>query len=452
MADNNIINIQTLLMNNNLLGKNFVTGMENPQTTEAIKELQAFLKVPVTGLYDPTTQDALNKVTKKDPEAIFKNFNKKKASIKQDFFKNKENVLPIQNTLIKYNIISEKDRTGIYDQKTYEAIKVLQKLLGLRATGFYDEALRIEINKKDKEIPNLIYKQYSDWGSAPQQLDVTALPANNSFLIFDGFHLSWISNGKIIKKWMALSGHQIGYKTVGKNKYEYFVPKEDYEKQKKQLGPLPVGRYGLGQIQSLKYKKTEYSVFDFLKYINRKLFYTEAEYHSVIDFKTAQKNILTRMAWGRFRIPILGTKFGRSRFYIHGGALVGSSGCIDLGDQGMENFAQTLTKTYGTKKHSLFLLVFYGLKVEEILKDNQLFSMLLNADTDAESDELIKMTNNFINKNKPEAPKETKKPTDMTHAERVAAHKSMGPIDKLKDEYGFLGQEISKRFKKLAGN
>ncbi|MDH5731359.1 MAG: DUF2778 domain-containing protein [Gammaproteobacteria bacterium] len=39
--------------------------------------------------------------------------------------------------------------------------------------------------------------------------------------------------------------------------------------------------------------------------------------------------------WGDFRIPIKsigsGNRFGRSGFYIHGGSISGSAGCIDIG-------------------------------------------------------------------------------------------------------------------------
>ena len=67
-------------------------------------------------------------------------------------------------------------------------------------------------------------------------------------------------------------------------------------------------------------------------------------------------------AWGNYRItihPFVTTEtYGRGGFFIHGGSVPGSIGCIDLTSK-MNEFAQNLTRESGLRRCQLHLHVSY---------------------------------------------------------------------------------------------
>ncbi len=446
--------LQNWLSTQHLIGTKFITGNPNDETTAAIKKIQKLLKLPETGNYDDNTSKLINQALKKDPEFFTKNLVLKQQSNTQlpANLKNTETVKSIQNYLINKRILSPKDLTGIYDRKTYEAVKILQNIIKVAPTGYWDDNTKKELELNSKTIDKSITNQYSNWNSSLQKLDVKALPKDNVILIFDGKFLCWTSNGDVIKKWNAVSGSKVNF---DEKTNSYSSKLEDFEnKIKGKLGPIPVGKYTLGALQQMKFARSQYSLFDLLKYQNKGLFYNEQESHQVIDFKTAQKNQLTRIAWGQFRIPIIGSRYGRDRFYVHGGALAGSSGCIDLGDDGMENFTQTLTKTFGQKKQNMLLkfplLVFYGINAEELIKNSSLLNKVYNATTDELSDELIKLGVQYSANNrkniKPAIKKQIKAPEPVKNEKSFAQD--------IGDEWKYAGRKASQgfdRLKKMAG-
>jgi peptidoglycan hydrolase-like protein with peptidoglycan-binding domain len=183
----------------------------------------------------------------------------------------------------------------------------------------------------------------------------------NASLIFNGEELQWVVDGKTVKSWKAISG--LTWKNTpisdwGKLLNRYITSPEQWSKDAN-AGPIPPGNYEIGQIETRNGDKTEIgsleALWDILtgKTSNvsdaNKRFQADSEY--------------SKIGWGNFRAPITskaGTDtHGRGSFYVHGGSLAGSHGCIDLTDQ-MPDFA----KFYGTwlastKKKSIGLLVNY---------------------------------------------------------------------------------------------
>lgn len=68
-------------------------------------------------------------------------------------------------------------------------------------------------------------------------------------------------------------------------------------------------------------------------------------------------------AWGNYRItihPFITTEtFGRGGFFIHGGSIRGSSGCIDLTSK-MDLFANDLVREAGSRECQIHLVVDYS--------------------------------------------------------------------------------------------
>lgn len=116
------------------------------------------------------------------------------------------------------------------------------------------------------------------------------------------------------------------------------MDREDAMKIKEQ-GPIPIGEYKINKLQ----KRTNGSSRELnSKPIPEliKLFNNNKEALKGHDFNSGTLHDL--LAWGDYRYPIQpleGTNtFGRGSFYVHGGGLPGSIGCIDL-TTSMEDFS-----------------------------------------------------------------------------------------------------------------
>jgi hypothetical protein len=193
-------------------------------------------------------------------------------------------------------------------------------------------------------------------------------PKSSSYLLFDGKTLKLIINGNVTAtynawsgrtKWNASTPNQKLLVTKMTNKIDFMKIKD--------AGPIPEGNYYLGSIQkrtngdSLKLAGTK----DWYELV--KIYFDElikiGDRHQ-FNTGTAQDMI----AWGNYRMSIIpkgGTEtFGRGSFYLHGGGLGGSIGCIDLVDR-IDDFVSTyknfLSKT-GDK--TIDLIVDYSGKIK----------------------------------------------------------------------------------------
>jgi len=127
-------------------------------------------------------------------------------------------------------------------------------------------------------------------------LESVAICCNEKdYLFFDGKYLQLKTiNGKIKLKWHAVSG------LLGSTKNDQNKP---------DIGPIPEGIY-------------------------------EAQFRNTLDIESHQnlwdelKWLIKSPSWGTIVTPLMPDKstntFGRSNFYIHGGWVAGSKGCIDL--------------------------------------------------------------------------------------------------------------------------
>jgi len=154
------------------------------------------------------------------------------------------------------------------------------------------------------------------------------------YLLFDGKTLSFILNGRIVAQWKAFSGRtKWNAKSAYQRKLVASLDKIEFMKVKEQ-GPIPQGAYTISSIQ----KRTAGG--DAIQYCGGKNWVElGTEYYDsfkklgdVHNFNSG--TIQDLMAWGNYRMPITakaGTNtYGRGSFYVHGGCIAGSIGCIDL--------------------------------------------------------------------------------------------------------------------------
>lgn len=179
-------------------------------------------------------------------------------------------------------------------------------------------------------------------------------------LLFDGDKLYWIANGKTIKSWDAVSG--LTWKNTPPKDWaemtkKYTTNRESWAKDKN-AGPLPEGTYSVGPLESRSGGQEEIGALEAFWY---KLTGQVSDNDS--DRQFCKNTILSRISWGNYRAPITPTggqkMYGRGSFYLHGGSLRGSHGCIDLTDD-IEDFAKFFgVWTSTTKKKKIPLTVKY---------------------------------------------------------------------------------------------
>jgi len=151
-----------------------------------------------------------------------------------------------------------------------------------------------------------------------------------TYLVFNGKQL-YMTNGKTpLKGWSAIAGvtpWNTG-KLINRNTKEYQTNKLE--------GPPPEGNYMAGAIQT-RDQKTDPGVFEVIK---TGFAFTQGK---KLDDNWGSQTNASSIAWGNHRISIQPTQgtntFGRGGFYIHGGNIPGSHGCIDLTDQ-MDDFTK----------------------------------------------------------------------------------------------------------------
>lgn len=176
------------------------------------------------------------------------------------------------------------------------------------------------------------------------------------YLLFNGSKLNWIENGKVIKSWNAVSG-RTKFNTFGDKNSEALVKKyggknTEFMKIKEQ-GPIPNGDYTVSQIQ----KRTNGDATSFIKGKTDKELYNIMMNDKGHNWNTGTKSDL--VAWGDYRLPITKSgeteTFGRGSFYIHGGGIPGSIGCIDLLNE-MNDFVKFFETWKNTSKNKVMNL------------------------------------------------------------------------------------------------
>ena len=145
------------------------------------------------------------------------------------------------------------------------------------------------------------------------------------YATFDGKKLTVYQDGKPIVSWDAVSGRP-GYQTPE-------------HQDKKDTGPIPAGIYVARQSELQFYKDISWG----------------DRQRSAIGFGTWRGGT---DSWGNSRVWLDASKdtntYGRSGFSIHGGAIPGSAGCIDL-TSSMDDF----TKWFENNGHDLIINVKY---------------------------------------------------------------------------------------------
>jgi hypothetical protein len=206
---------------------------------------------------------------------------------------------------------------------------------------------------------------------AKQNVGTTNVLNPNASLSFNGDTLTWMTNGTPIKQWNAISGLTVLNAKPNQwgNMVKRITTQPEVWSKDKNMGPTPPGNYVLGSLESRKGGKATISKF-------------KATWLAIKDGSSGKWNdstqdfnadtIYSQISWGNFRSPVIAAKgtntFGRGGFYLHGGTIPGSHGCIDLTDN-MDDFAKFYgTWLAGTKKNSIALTVDYGAK-NEIVKD-----------------------------------------------------------------------------------
>jgi hypothetical protein len=179
-------------------------------------------------------------------------------------------------------------------------------------------------------------------------------------LFFDGDKLNWVTNGKIVKSWSAVSG--LTWKNTppsdwGQMLKRYTTSPQEWSKDK-DAGPLPEGTYVVGPLETRTGGQEEIGALEaFWDKITGKVADNDA------DRAFSKNTVLSRISWGNYRAFIKPTgnqdMYGRGSFYVHGGSLRGSHGCIDLTDD-MSDFAKFFgIWTAATKKRTIPLGVKY---------------------------------------------------------------------------------------------
>lgn len=184
---------------------------------------------------------------------------------------------------------------------------------------------------------------------APQEV-APQVPKGPASLLFDGVSLSWRVGNQVVKSWKA---------TSGKNPWASKSYMKAHQ-QESNFGAIPEGNYRIGALEK-NGNQVDPSVLDTINYAFAEIGGVTQGKGNLTPHSFGDKtNPYTQIAWGKYRIPIIGGKYGRGSFFIHGGTLPGSSGCIDLGNEGMDSFVEFVTQQKGSKLQGIPLEVNYN--------------------------------------------------------------------------------------------
>jgi hypothetical protein len=233
--------------------------------------------------------------------------------------------------------------------------KPLTQIPGLKSTPTKDKSTTKKLDTATKSSNSSAIKNV-----AKCETGTTAVLLPDANLLFDGDKLYWIANGKTIKSWDAVSGltwKNTPPKDWGEMTKKYTTNREAWAKDAN-AGPLPEGTYSVGPLETRSGGQEEISALEAFWY---KLTGQVSDNDS--DRQFCKNTILSRISWGNYRAPLTPTggqkMYGRGSFYLHGGSLKGSHGCIDLTDN-IEDFAKFFgVWTTTTKKKKIPLTVKY---------------------------------------------------------------------------------------------
>jgi peptidoglycan hydrolase-like protein with peptidoglycan-binding domain len=283
-----------------------------------------------------------------------------------------------KSAIINYQKKNNINPTGVFDQTT-------QNNLGLRQnnranfspsdTNKFKSGVVNTINSKSgkKTITPRTKNKQKELQAAKKITGTTNVLNPNASLKFNGDELQWVVNGTVIKTWNAVSG--LTWKNTPPSDWpkmlkRYTTSPESWSKDK-DAGPTPPGQYLVGPIEARGGNTQEVGALRALWGL------ITGEYSSVGDKqKQFQANTdYSRISWGNYRAPIKPLKstntHGRHSFYVHGGSLAGSHGCIDLTDD-MGDFAKFFgVWSSSTGKKTIPLIVNYKTPSE-----NSFFSKL----------------------------------------------------------------------------
>jgi peptidoglycan hydrolase-like protein with peptidoglycan-binding domain len=307
----------------------------------------------------------------------------------------------VQQALIDkgYNV-GKLGADGILGNDTRKAIIKYQKDNNIKQTGVVGpitaKSLGVQpLTSNKSTVKDIVNPEKTD---KKQKTNVSKPEITNGFLdknsslLFDGDQLHWLSSGEKVKSWDAESGLTIknALSTDSIMKYlKSFIQSKDEWMQEKNAGPIPTGSYIVGPLQTRNGDEPEIGAWE--------AFWLKISGQLTDDNQDFYVNTLkSRIGWGNHRLPITpeaGTNtYKRGSFYIHGGSLKGSHGCIDLTDS-MDDFSKVFASwsSYSKKKKM-------RLKVE--YKDTSLgliSSTLVKIDNDEPVDlNRIGVTNNNL--------------------------------------------------------
>jgi hypothetical protein len=260
---------------------------------------------------------------------------------------------------------------GKASSKLIPDVKILQKKLmdlGLLKTdtmiptGYFgpktDEALKSYYTSKTKSPETSGNKKQER--AAECETGTSKVLDPNSSLIYNGEELQWVASGSVVKTWKGVSG--LTFKNTPISNWDEMLKRytsnpEEWAKDK-DAGPIPPGNYSVGPLETRGGNLPEIGAIEALW-----LKITGQVSDSDKDRQFCKNTPLSRISWGNYRLPITPDKgnqmYGRGSFYVHGGSLRGSHGCIDLTDD-MEDFAKFFgVWAASTKKKKIPLVVNY---------------------------------------------------------------------------------------------
>jgi len=293
-----------------------------------------------TGMKDPFTDWKSYSDSRAQP--VNKNINPKGLKLGDGGSKNpekSEDVKKLQQSLMDlgYLVTDTMIPTGYFGSLTNNALKALYS--GAPPTNKKKQTSGKEVvNKQSQKTPETSKAAKK---AAKCETGTEKVLQPKASLIFDGDKLSWFADGKVIKSWNAVSG--LTWKNASPNEWgkmlnKYTQNRQEWSKQEN-AGPLPEGQYSVGPLETRSGQPEEISGLEAFWYKLTNQFEDPTE-----DNKSFCKNtIISRVAWGNYRLRITPTggqdMYNRDAFYLHGGSLRGSHGCIDLTDD-MEDFAK----------------------------------------------------------------------------------------------------------------
>jgi hypothetical protein len=313
------------------------------------------------------------KLTEQDLEKIVKKVLKEQISVPSVNRGKKGNeVIQIQQELVNkgYNLgTSGPNGNGVdgkFGHVTQNEIKDFQKRMKLNPTGSLDQQTRnylfsgsvpsipgvgVKLQQKtnvkkpgtqttQKKEGSKVETSSAAKKVAKCETGTDQVLISGASLFFDGDKLYWLANGKTIKSWSAVSGltwKNTPPKQWGEMLKKYTTNREEWSKDKN-AGPLPEGTYSVGPLETRGGNQEEIGGLEAFWY---KI--TGQVEDNDSDRAFCKNTILSRISWGNYRAKIVPTgnqkMYGRGDFYVHGGSLRGSHGCIDLTDD-MEDFAK----------------------------------------------------------------------------------------------------------------